>query len=80
MPFQSAWCKSVTRTVFFFVLFFPLSKSKVEEEGEEEEDNCEFQLLSGVDSDSEKVSEDVREILVCEMVMRVYSGDQKSDV
>ncbi|XP_017310239.1 claspin isoform X1 [Ictalurus punctatus] len=29
-------------------------KSKVEEEGEEEEDNCEFQLLSGVDSDSEK--------------------------
>lgn len=51
----------------------------MEEEGEEEEDNCEFQLLSGVDSDSEKVSEDVREILVCEMVMRVYSGDQKSE-
>lgn len=27
-----------------------------EEEGEEEEDNCEFRLLSDVDSNSEKVN------------------------
>lgn len=52
IPFQSMWCKSVTRSAFFS----HLSKCKVEEE----EENCEFRLLSDVDSNSEKVSEDMR--------------------
>lgn len=48
-----------------FIFFFN-SKSKVEEE-EVEEDNCEFRLMSDVDSNSEQVSKNtVSLIVMCE--------------
>lgn len=52
ISFRSVSCNSLTHTYLFV-----FSKSK---EAEGEEDNCEFRLLSDVDSNSEKVSENMR--------------------
>lgn len=52
------WCKAVT----LFLFSFFSSKCKVEEEVEE--DNCEFRLMSDVDSNSEKVSKNTVSLIV----------------